>query len=410
MLWIKFLIKKLVGLVIFWQKVDKTVDIIKSFIKKAFHVPVIGMPLAIYYLRRKYGRRVVTRHKVKNYLLALRECRDRKVKIKSLPYVLSLDTLNKCNLTCPFCPTGIHKNDRKGSRIDFEQAKQVIDAVKAHTLEVRFYNWGEPLLNKDIFSIIRYAHDAGLYTSINSNMSLDIKWDLAKKVVESKLDLLSVSLDGLSQETLAKYRRGAKIELIKKHILAIKAERENQAASTPFLEAAFIVFKHNEHELDILSETAEHLGLDQAYPRLGYIYDENFIPTHPDFQPIQAAFTKTCEFLYSELIVEPDGSVSPCCVNTDPRWDIGKIADLDNLPKLWNSPDMLNMRRYFAADEAPKPEDVPEILCKYCGAVESRCHQRQVKPTLSPISPVFMASGKTFYDREEQRKKWPGSI
>ncbi len=410
MSWIKWLIKKILGIVVFWQSVDHTVDAIKAWVKGFFHAPVIGVPLTTYYLERKYGKRVVTRHKVDNYLLALKECAERKVEIQSLPYVLSLDTLNKCNLTCPFCPTGIHKNDRKGSRITFEQAKQVIDAVKDHTLEVRFYNWGEPLLNKDIFQIIRYAHDAGLYTSINSNMSLDIKWDLAQKVVESKLDLLSVSLDGLTQETLVKYRRGAKIELIKKHIRAIRAERDKQHATLPVLEAAFIVFKHNEHELAELEQTAIQLGLDNAYPRLGYIYDKSFVPTHPDFQPIQAAFDKTCEFLYSELIVEPDGAVSPCCVNTDPRWDIGKVADLADLPKLWNSTDMLNMRRYFEADEPPAMEDVPEILCKYCGAVESRCHQRQTKPVLSPISPVFMASGKTFYDAEEQRKKWPGSV
>ena len=274
-------------------------------------VPVLGPKAMEMYLRRKYNDRVVTPAKVRNFIQAQRDKLNRAVECKSLPWIINLDTFSGCNLKCPFCPTGTDQMGRPKRQLPIEHAKRVIDSVKDHALEIRLYNWGEPFLNPDIFEIIRYAHDAGLYTVISSNLSVKVK-DLAQKVVDSKLDRLTASMDGVSQAALETYRRRADAELCYDNIAAITRERKRQGAATPSVELLFLVFRHNEHEIPQLEAKRQEVGADVFMPRRAFIFHDDLVPQHPDYQPLQQVFHGACDFLYAELTVEATGAVSPC--------------------------------------------------------------------------------------------------
>jgi len=75
------------------------------------------------------------------------------------------------------------------------------------------YNRGEPFLHKDILSMIRYAHERRLATAISSNLTI-LPDGGGKAVVQSGLDDLVVSCDGLTQETYETYRRGGNLERV----------------------------------------------------------------------------------------------------------------------------------------------------------------------------------------------------
>ncbi|MBI4557225.1 MAG: radical SAM protein [Candidatus Hydrogenedentes bacterium] len=348
-------------------------------------------------LVRKYGQRVVTREKVRNYILAQREKALKAVEVKSLPYILNLDTLNGCNLKCPFCPTGTGQHERPKARLPLEHAKNVIDAVKDHVLEVRFYNWGEPFLNPNIFEIIRHAREAGLYTIINSNFSIRVD-HLAEKILDSGLDFLSLSVDGLEQGTLEIYRRKANSELVFENVRKLVAARRGRGLSRPRIELAFLVFRHNEHEVPRLEAMGKELGVDHIYPRRAYIFHESLVPEHPDFQPRQYEFTGTCDFLYQELTIEATGSVSPCCTSMSSKWDIGKIQDLEDMRRFWNAPEFRAMRALYAGDRNFKQiTGGKNILCQYCSLVSLRPDGADGrKGKLSPLPPSFVADGKTY--------------
>lgn len=370
-------------------------------------VPVLGPKAMELYLRRKYNDRVVTPAKVQNFIQAQRDKLNRAVQCKSLPWIINLDTFSGCNLKCPFCPTGTDQMGRPKKHLPTEHAKRVIDAVKDHALEIRLYNWGEPFLNPDIFEIIRYAHDAGLYTVISSNLSVKVK-DFAPQVVASGLDRLTASMDGISQETLQTYRRRADAELCYENIKAIAAERKRQGVTTPSIELRFLVFKHNEHELGLLEAKRQEVGADLFEPRRAFIFHESFVPDHPEYQPLTQVFQGACDFLYSELTVEATGAVSPCCTNTSSQWDVGTVADLSgNLLDFWNAPVYQAMRAYTSGQpDAESLAPGQDILCKTCDLID---HPNCKKQALSPLPPSFRAIGITYQHDLDRKPSEPVS-
>ncbi len=357
-------------------------------------LPVLGDRTVAAYLRRRYNARVVTPAKVRNFVLAQSERMAKAVRVRSKPWILNLDTFSGCNLKCPFCPTGTGQMDRRISRMPVEKAKRVIDMVKDHVLEIRLYNWGEPFLNPHIFEVIRYAHDAGLYTVLNSNLSVTVP-DLARKVVESGLDRLQASVDGISQEALEIYRRRANAQTVFDNAKAISEERARQGVDHPRIALAFLVFRHNEHELSRLDAKRREIGADEFWPRRAFVFHESFIPAHPDFQPLQAIFTDTCGYLYSEMTVEANGAVSPCCTNMSDRWDLGMVEDLTDIDQIWNGPVYRGMRAMGSKGvaEARAEAGGRELLCEHCHLVGD-CTPKAGQ--LSRLPPSLEAVGGTY--------------
>ncbi len=354
-------------------------------------VPVLGPKALEIVLRRKYGGHVVTPAKARNFLLAHREHAARLVITKSLPFILNLDTVNVCNLRCPYCPTGAKQLHRAKPRMPLHVAKATLDKLKDHLLEVRLYNWGEPFLNPDIFDLIAHARDARIHSVISSNMSVKVQ-DLGERVLSAGLRQLRVSIDGLEQETLEKYRRRAEFEVIRENIRSIVEAKKRHKSPYPRIECAFLVFRHNEHEAAQLSQLKEEWGVDSFFPGSAFIYSDSFVPRNEDFPPIQTMFDKACQFLYFELMVEADGKVSPCCTNTDSRFDIGSVEDLGDLRAFWNSPIMQRMRKAGSSEEE-HPAEEDKTLCHYCAYVGSgNAH----KGPLSPLPPSMVANHEAF--------------
>src|SRR5437764_397455 len=100
-------------------------------------IPVLGHGAVALHLCRKYGRRVVTDAKVRNFIQAQRDKATRAIETKSLPWILNLDTFSGCNLKCPFCPTGTNQIERDKARMAIDRAKRIIDQTKDHVLEIR---------------------------------------------------------------------------------------------------------------------------------------------------------------------------------------------------------------------------------------------------------------------------------
>jgi MoaA/NifB/PqqE/SkfB family radical SAM enzyme len=225
---------------------------------------------------------------------------------------------------------------------------------------------------------------------VSSNLSLK-GHDLAEKLVESGLDSLRVSIDGITQASLEKYRRNAKLELVLENIRQIVEFKRRRKSSKPSLELVFLVFRHNEHEVPHLPALRKQLGVDSFTPRPAFIYHNSFVPQNPAYQPIQKIFQGTCHYLYSELTVEADGSISPCCTNINSRFDVGTIADLKDVHAFWNGPCFRAMRAFNAGK--PRNTDDGENLCWHCAFIG---HKNPEPGKLSPLPPSLVADGEQY--------------
>lgn len=136
------------------------------------------------------------------------------------PHWIYFDLSHKCNYDCIMC--GVNKI-LKGYYLSFEQIKKTLNEIKnwrdseKHTRIM--LTGGEPFLRKDIFNIIEYATSFNIPTDIVSNGSLITK-GIAKKLINSKLENIAISLDGIKPETHDKIR--GKKGAFKKTVQGIK--------------------------------------------------------------------------------------------------------------------------------------------------------------------------------------------
>lgn len=128
-----------------------------------------------------------------------------------LPAFCLLVVSKKCNFRCKMC--NMWKNrERKIDRkeLTIEEMKGFVDDLKSVTTEPIFIHLigGEALLRDDLMEIISYIKESGFNTSITTN-GYYINEDMAKKIVESRLTGIFLSLDGFKEKT-HDYLRGVK--------------------------------------------------------------------------------------------------------------------------------------------------------------------------------------------------------
>ena len=130
----------------------------------------------------------------------------RNVVLRDRPYFAHLALTHRCNLRCRFC----HIQEEKFEELDTEGMKRVIDVLDEMGVGVLSVSGGgEPLLRKDVATILNYAAGKGLYTKITSNGTMPL--DRYRQLLESSVKEISISLDGVDGNDLPFSHVGPKI-------------------------------------------------------------------------------------------------------------------------------------------------------------------------------------------------------
>jgi AdoMet-dependent heme synthase len=106
---------------------------------------------------------------------------------------------NRCNLDCLYCTS---RNNNSGQKeLSDERLKEIVqESKKLGVLRWRLSGGGEPLLHKSSISIIEEIKKLGMFCEIITNGTL-IDKNIAKKLIEAGLDVLSISIDS-SQKSI----------------------------------------------------------------------------------------------------------------------------------------------------------------------------------------------------------------
>ena len=105
----------------------------------------------------------------------------------------------QCNERCFHC--GSSCTAARGDELSREEWLNLIDQVKADFGTARIQlciTGGEPLLNRDFFDIMGYAHAQGFRWGMTSNATL-ITPEVARRLAEVGMGTISVSIDGLRE-------------------------------------------------------------------------------------------------------------------------------------------------------------------------------------------------------------------
>lgn len=303
-------------------------------------------------------------------------------RIIGYPYEILIDPTNLCGLSCKLCPTGQKNPVRPKTVMKFEEYKKIIDEIGPYVSNLFLTNWGEPLLNKDIFKMIDYAHEKKIYTYLSTTLSkIDDK--IVENIAESKLDNLTVSLDGASQETAEEYQIGIEFNKVIDRVGRIAKRKRELGKKSPQIQWRFIIMGHNEHEIPIAKKKYKQYGFDileLAKVRCD-MGKEVFLTLKQQFENVKPFLPKdekhslynykekrkkhvlknTCSYLWTQAVINSDGSLSPCCAVYDKKHDFGNVLE-SGFKNVWNNEKYQNSRRLIGKG---KNGDTPPI-CKVC--------------------------------------------
>jgi len=264
----------------------------------------------------------------------------------STPYLVYLDPSSVCNIRCNFC---FHSLDAAGLReagfrpgiMEYDLYTEVIDQFGEFPEQVKSFKFGglgEPLLNKRLPEMIRYARDAGIARRLVlvTNGTL-LEPDLNRRLIDGGLDDVVISAEGVSR---AKYAEIAGVELdfdrLLENIADLHAHRRDcriyvKVAHTGLDERGEAGF----HALfDEICDTAYVEYLSRIYQ--GVEYDS--IIEDPTINQVGERLDKpvqVCFLPFLNLTINVFGQVSPCIFDYKERLVIGNVRET-RLVELWN--------------------------------------------------------------------------
>jgi MoaA/NifB/PqqE/SkfB family radical SAM enzyme len=231
---------------------------------------------------------------------------------------------------------------------------------------MQMYTWGEPLLNKDIYDIIDYAKSKNIYVMISTNATV-MSPKNNQRLIDSGIDYVMVAIDGGTQETYQKYRVGGDFGKVVENVKDLLERKKQSNARLPFVEWQFIVFNHNEHEVNSTEKFAYELGVNKFTPLPAYVEDENWLPKEDKYkvEVFNPERLMNCDRPWSHLNVRADGGVASCCYEFSKKDDFGSFHEND-FRTIWNNPKFTLSRKLIYHKRKGIALEKQDIICYDC--------------------------------------------
>jgi len=183
------------------------------------------------------------------------------------------EVANRCNSKCATCPLTFSPQEtaKQLSLDEFKSlASQMPDLRRAVMQGI-----GEPLLNRDLASMIRHLKERGVYVVFNTNAAL-LTRRRQIQLIESGLDELRVSLDGSTPETYLKVRGIPVFDRVVANVAEMVRTKHERSASSPRLSFWVTGMRENLAELPGVIDLAARIGVEEVYlQRMVFGFDDN---------------------------------------------------------------------------------------------------------------------------------------
>ncbi len=275
---------------------------------------------------------------------------------RGLPVSLSLEPTTSCNLRCPECPSGLRSFSRPIGMLQPELNKMVIDQLHKQLTYITYYFQGEPYLNQHFTDMVSYATKHRIYTATSTNAHY-LTDENCKKTIESGLSRLIISIDGVKQESYGKYRIGGSLDKVITGTKNIVQWKKKMKSKTPFIIWQFIVFGHNEGEIEEIQLLAKEVGVDHLALKTAQIYNfesgSDLLPKNPKYAryeksgltyKIKNGLLSHCWRMWQGCVITWDGKVVPCCFDKDATYRLGEMQNMTFM-KIWHGEEYNRFRR-----------------------------------------------------------------
>ena len=266
---------------------------------------------------------------------------------------------NLCNLSCSFCPG----TKRTGKQMTVSEFRTVAEKLRPYTDYLYLHVMGEPLFHPALDAILSSAGEFGFRVCITTNGTLlDASADLllSHAAVLHKVSISLHSMEGNGAESsLRNYltsavsfarRAAAKgiytvFRLWNLDTASRAGQNSENAAIEAFLHASFPeewMARQNGFRID-RNVFLEYAGIFTW-------------PIESDAEEVEDGY---CHGLIDQIAVLADGTVVPCCLDSEGEIALGNLF-LEDMSEILSSPRAVTMREGF------RNHKMTEALCKTC--------------------------------------------
>lgn len=255
-----------------------------------------------------------------------------------------VEITNACNLSCPFCA----KSKRTKEFITLDNFNIVLTRLSGFTDYLYFHILGEPLLHPKINELINLA--SSMY-----KVNITTNGYLIKKIENNKnIRQLNISLHSFNDS----YSKS-----LEEYLNDIFSVTDRLREYTFISYRLWVSSKYNKDIIDALNKKY-NTNLNYKNIKNNRTLAKNiFISTHDEFiWPADSDETRdagSCYALKDHIGILVDGTVVPCCLDSEGKVNLGNIYK-DDLSTIINSPKYKEMLNGF------KENKRIEELCKHC--------------------------------------------
>lgn len=290
----------------------------------------------------------------------------------------------RCNLNCITCSEVTRGRTKKD--MDFSEFENILDHFP-YAIKLALQGVGEPLLNRDLFRMIRLAKERKIYVYFNSNGTL-LDGENSNRLIQSGLDLVNFSIDGGTKEVYEKIRRGASLEEFRRRVkrfMEIKG-----AHPIPEVHAWFVLNQYNREDIlptlrlvrdlgisklkiqrmhtwgrkekqDVVP-WEEQLKLRERKEAIAVVSQETGVSVEWLWDIEEEKPTRRCQAPWYTTYVTVEGYITPCCVHgSDPQLiHFGQLKG-NTFKEIWNGKGYREFRKALKSNQPPS-------ICRDCPA------------------------------------------
>ena len=315
----------------------------------------------------------------KRYLMSTK----REAVVDYLPIKLDIENVSRCNFACTMCAVSKWPHGKRAEDMTLEQFKDLIDEQYG-LVEIKLNGLGEALMAGDVFfEMVKYARAKRIWVRMTTNGSLLHLRDNYKKLIESSVNEIDISIDGADKKTFEGIRIQSDFDKVVENCKLLNeyapgrtkmwtlVQKGNYTKLVDHLHLAEymkfknVVFSLNMHgwadpELKVRND-AEIVCLSEDY--LKHLMDTaKTLGIKIAFWDVNSKFDTVsretlCPWPFERAVVTSDLRTVPCCMIGDPdKYEIGKGKTfLQN----WTSDEYRGFRQAHIDGQIPK-------VCKAC--------------------------------------------
>ena len=313
------------------------------------------------------GKELTIKQK-ENSELNMTELEDGKIILKSYPRRLVLELTNACNLNCVMC--GRNAANFKPTVFDMDNFRS-LEPIMDIAEEVTLMGWGEPTIHPNFIEMLEIInrHSARKYFCSNGMNLKKIK----NAIFDYNVDVFAISLDGATDETNSRIRRGSNINEITEDLKDIVRIKKERGLKYPWINFVFCAMNSNLHELPDLVRLAAEIGIEEVKVVYLTVFEEELLSEslwgHKDRvrEVFEEAITvseelgialklphyigedeagdklhKDCFVSWRDFFVGSDGYVRPCMSTPVQFFQYDRNREFVDM---WNAPEYQNYRR-----------------------------------------------------------------